>query len=98
MWERDTSGMCTDMNIDTVNITGISSSISVITITGLEENSIFTITVTATSETGNAINVSVHSMTTEAGEVLNNIKDIRGISLFPSQFHLKLLRLSVHLT
>ena len=68
--------MCNDLAFDTINIADILSSNTVVTITGLEENSIFAITVTAASATGNSINVSIHSMTTEAGEVLCSIKYI----------------------
>ena len=67
MWERDTTLKCSDVDMDTVTFTDISSSIS-LTITGLEEDSSYVITVTGTSVTGNTDNVSVNAVTTEAGD------------------------------
>ena len=73
MWKRDTTGKCSKVDMDTVTITAVSSR-SIVTIVGLEEDSSYAITVTATSVTGNTVNFLDTAITTEAGEVLNNIK------------------------
>ena len=65
MWERDTSGECPDVDEDSATISG--SSISY-TISELEEDSNYIITVTATNTAGSA--VSVPAMPGEAGEGL----------------------------
>ena len=67
MWERDTSGECPGMDEDSATITGDSTSY---TISGLEEDSSYTITVTATNAAGSAVSVPVTAMTGEAGEGL----------------------------
>ena len=64
MWERDTSGECPDVNKSSTPITGGSTSY---TITRLEEDSNYTITVTATNAAGSAVSVPVSRMTGEAG-------------------------------
>ena len=64
MWERDTSGDCRNMNESSTTITGDSTSYI---ITRLEEDSNYTITVTATNAAGNAVSDSVIGMTGEAG-------------------------------
>ena len=66
MWERDTSGECLDVDEDSINLTGGSTSY---TITGLEEDSSYTITVTATNVAGSAVSVPVTGMTREAGKI-----------------------------
>ena len=66
MWERDTSGECPDVNKRSNTITDGSTSYT-ITITRLEEDSNYTITVTATNAAGSAISVPVTRMTGEAG-------------------------------
>ena len=65
MWERDTSGKCRNMNESSTNITGGGS--TSYNITGLEEDSNYTITVTATNAAGSAVSDSVTGMTGEAG-------------------------------
>ena len=67
MWERDTSGKCPDVDEGSATITGGSTSY---TITGLEEDSSYTITMTATNAAGSAVSVPVTAMTGEAGEEL----------------------------
>ena len=67
MWERDTSGECLDVDDDSATITGGSTSYTII---GLEEDSNYTITVTATNAAGSAVSVPVIGMTGEAGEGL----------------------------
>ena len=67
MWERDTSGKCPGVDEGSATITGGSTSY---TISGLEEDSSYTITVTATNAAGSAVSVPVTAMTGEAGEGL----------------------------
>ena len=64
MWERDTSGECRNMNKNSTIITGGST---IYTITELEEDSTYTITVTVTNAAGSAVSVPVTKMTGEAG-------------------------------
>ena len=66
-WERDTSGECTDVDEGSTTISGSSTSY---TISGLEEDSTYTITVTATTALGSAVSVPVTAVTGEAGEGL----------------------------
>ena len=65
MWERGTSGECSDEDEGRATITDGSTSY---TITGLEEDSRYIITVNATNDAGRAISVSVTEKTEEAGE------------------------------
>ena len=67
MWERDTSGECPGMVEVSATITGGSTSY---TISGLEEDSNYTITVTATNAAGSAVSIPITAMTGEAGEGL----------------------------
>ena len=64
MWQRDTSGECSDEDNGSTTITD--GSISYV-IMGLEEDSGYTITVTATNVAGSSA-VSITEMTLEAGE------------------------------
>ena len=64
MWERDTSGECPGVDEGSTTITGGSTSY---TISGLEEDSSYTITVTATNAAGSAVSIPVTAMTGEAG-------------------------------
>ena len=66
-WERDTSGECPDVDEGSNIITDGSTSY---TISGLQEGSNYTITVTATNTAGSAVSVPVTAMTEEAGEGL----------------------------
>ena len=65
-WERDTSGECPDEDEGNTTITDGSTGY---TITGLEEDSSFTISVTAINVAGSAVSDPVTGRTTEAGEV-----------------------------
>ena len=71
MWERDTSGECPDENANSATLTGDSATIY--TITGLEEYSNYTITVTATNAAGSTVSYPVMGMTGEIGEGLTDI-------------------------
>ena len=64
MWERDTSGKCSDMHKDSATISGDSTSYTVM---GLQGYSNYTITVTATNAAGSVVSDSVTGMTGEAG-------------------------------
>ena len=66
-WERDTSGECLDVDEDSATISGSSTNY---TISGLEEDSNYTINVTATNVVGSAVSVPVTAVTGEAGEGL----------------------------
>ena len=66
-WERDTSGECPDVDEGNATVSGISTSY---TIAQLEEDSNYTITVTANNAVGSAISDSI-GMTQEAGKELN---------------------------
>ena len=96
MWERDTSGECPDEDEGSVTITNGSTSY---TITGLEEDSNYTITVNATNAAGSAASDHVTGMTGEVGENLTltdrmNCKQVK--SSLVLQLHLPLPLLSVH--
>ena len=65
MWGRDTSGECPDEDEGSATITDGSTSY---TITGLEEDSSYTITVTANNAAENAVSDTVTGMTGEAGK------------------------------
>jgi len=65
MWERDTSEECPDEDEGSTTITGGSTSY---TITGLEEDSNYTITVNATNAVGSAVSDTITEMTGEGGE------------------------------
>ena len=66
MWQRDTSGECSDEDEGNTTITGISSSF---TIMGLAGISSYTITVTATNAAGSStVSSAISGMTLEAGE------------------------------
>ena len=69
-WERDTSGECPDEDEGSTTITDGSTSY---TITGLEEDSSYTITVNATNAAGSAASEPVTGMTGEAGEGLTDM-------------------------
>ena len=68
MWERDTSRECPDEDEGRATITDGSISY---TITGLEEDSSYTITVNATNAAGSAVSDPVTGMTREAGDRLD---------------------------
>ena len=97
MWERDTSGECPDEDKNSTTITDSSNSY---TITGLEEDSNYTITVTATNAAGSAASDPVTGMTGEAGEGLTDMVriDNQVKSSLVLQLHLPLPLLLMHLT
>ena len=64
MWERDTSEDCPDMDKNIITLSDVSTSYI---ITGLEEWSSYTITVTASNAAGSASD-SITVMTSEASE------------------------------
>ena len=70
MWERDTSGECPDEDEGSITIIDGSTSY---TITGLEEDSSYTITVNATNAHGSAVSDPVTGMTGETGEELTDM-------------------------
>jgi len=104
IWERDTSGECPDENEGSTTITDDSTSY---TITGLEEDSSYTITITATNAAGSAVSDPVTGMTGEASEGLTDMviidKEVKSRienqlkSFFVLQLHLPHPRLSVSL-
>ena len=64
MWQRDTSGECSDEDEDSATITDTSYDI-----TGLEEDSSYSITVRASNTAGSSEDSNtVTAMTVEAGE------------------------------
>ena len=67
IWARDTSGECSDVDEGSATISSSSTSY---TISGLQEDSNYTITVRATNTAGSAVSVPVTAMTGEAGEGL----------------------------
>ena len=70
MWETDDIGGCSgDSDMDSTNITDGSTSYDIM---GLEEDSSYTITVTASNSAGSsAVSNTVTAMTLEAGEKLS---------------------------
>ena len=66
MWQRHTSGECPDKDEDSISLTGGSTSYDIM---GLEEDSSYSITVTASNAAGSsAVSNTVTAMTLEAGE------------------------------
>ena len=65
MWQRNTSGDCSDEDEGSTTITDGSTSYDIM---GLEEDSNYSITVTATNSAGSAVSDAVTAMTLEAGE------------------------------
>ena len=69
MWQRDTSGECPDEDEDSISLTDGSTSYD---ITGLEEDSSYSITVTASNAAGSSsVSNTVTTMTREAGEMIS---------------------------
>ena len=64
IWQRDTSGECPDEDEDSTTITDGSTSYDIM---GLEEDSSYSITVTASNAAGSSA-VTITAMTLEAGE------------------------------
>ena len=73
MWQRDTSGECPDEDIGSTTITDGSTSYN---ITGLEEDSSYTITVTASNAAGSAMDDPVNVTTMESGKTLTNYSGV----------------------
>ena len=69
MWERDTSGNCSNEDNGGTTITDGSTRYQIV---GLEENSSYTITVMAINAAGSAVSDPITGMTKEAGEGLND--------------------------
>ena len=65
MWQRDTSGECPDEDGDSISLTDGSTSYDIM---GLEEDSSYSITVTASNAAGSTVSNTVIAMTLEAGE------------------------------
>ena len=66
MWQRDTSGECPDEDEDSISLTDGSTSYDIM---GLEEDSSYSITVTASNAAGSsAVSNTITAMTLEAGE------------------------------
>ena len=66
MWQRDTSGECPDEGEGSISLTDGSTSYDIM---GLEEDSSYSITVTASNAAGSsAVSNTVTVMTLEAGE------------------------------
>ena len=68
-WQRNTSVGCTDVDTNSTTITG--GSMTSYTINGLEEDSRYVITVTASNTSGDTVSNTVTAMTEEAGERLS---------------------------
>ena len=67
MWQRDTSGECPDEDEGSTTVSGGSTSYDIM---GLEEDSSYSITVTASNAAGSsAVSNTVTAMTLEAGEI-----------------------------
>ena len=74
MWERDTSaGECPDEDEGSTTISGGSTSH---TIRGLEEDSTYTITVTASNVAESAVSESISGVTREAGKLVKNLPSL----------------------
>ena len=69
MWQRDTSGECPDEDEGSTTITDGSTDY---TITELEEDSTYIITVTATNFIGNTSSIAKHETTLEMGMYVYN--------------------------
>ena len=78
MWRKNISKKC--HNVDEGRMTIINGSTRY-TISELEEDSNYTITVTATNAAGSAVNVPVTGMTREAGEGLSDIYELMSIQI-----------------
>ena len=64
MWQRVTSGECPDEDEDSISLTDGSNSYDIM---GLEEDSSYSITVTASNPAGSTVSNTVTAMTQEAG-------------------------------
>ena len=66
VWQRDTSGDCSDVNEGFVSLSG--GSMTMYDIPDLEEDSTYSITVTATNTRGSEMSVAISANTLRAGE------------------------------
>ena len=67
-WERDTLGECPDVNEGNATVSGSSTSYTIIQ---LEEDSSYTINITATNAAGSVTSAPITEMTREASESLS---------------------------
>ena len=70
VWERDTTGRCSEEDKDSITITDGSTRYQIV---GLEEDSNYTITVRVNTPAGSAVSDPITGMTKEAGEGLNGV-------------------------
>ena len=71
LWQRDISGECSDEDEGSVTITGDSTNYDIM---GLEEDSSYSISVTASNAAGSSeVSSTVTAMTLEAGEIFLKI-------------------------
>ena len=68
MWQRDTSGDCSDQDVGSTTLTDGSTNYI---ITGLEESSNYTITVIATNVNEMEVSNSVTGFTQESGAIMS---------------------------
>ena len=66
VWQRDTSGDCSDVNEGSESLSG--GSMTMYDIPELEEDSTYSITVTATNTLGSEMSVAISANTLTAGE------------------------------
>ena len=70
VWQRDTSGGCCDENEGSESLSG--GSMTMYVIPELEEDSTYSITVTATNTLGSEMSVAISENTLTAGELLGH--------------------------
>ena len=82
VWQRDTSGDCSDENEGSESLSG--GSMTMYDIPDLEEDSTYSITVTATNTLGSKMSVAISANTLTAGEYETLVLMILSVSLFLS--------------
>ena len=70
VWQRNTSGGCSDVNEGSESLSG--GSMTMYDIPDLEEDSTYSITVTATNSLGSEMSVAISANTLTAGELLGH--------------------------
>ena len=70
VWQRDTSGDCSDVNEGSESLSG--GSTTMYDLPELEEDSTYRITVTATNTLGSEMSVAISANTLTAGELLGH--------------------------
>ena len=70
VWQRDNSGDCSDVNEGSESLSG--DSMTMYDIPDLEEDSTYSITVTATNSLGSEMSVAISGNTLTAGELLGH--------------------------